>query len=183
MITRKWTLVLALLFLLTLACGNSSGGGSSGGNSEGDEQEAATEAEAPQAFKVGEDVNVGDIRWKVLEVTDLGKELKSDNEFIEPKETSGKFVLVKFELENKGNDPATYTGIDLVDDKDRTFKPYDERLTFIEQSELCVLEQVNPGLSKTCTEIFELPGDAAGIKASVGDLGLFGEDAMIDLGL
>lgn len=180
MITRKWAWILVFLILLALACGNSSGSGSSGGSSDSGEQEAA---EAPQAFKVGEDVNVGEIRWKVLEVTDLGKELKSDNEFIEPKETSGKFVLVKFELENKGSDPATYSGIDLVDDKDRTFKPYDERIGFIEQNELCILEQVNPGLSKTCTEIFELPGDAAGVKASVGDLAPFGDDAMIDLGL
>jgi hypothetical protein len=180
--TRKWTLILVLLILLALACGNSnSGGGSSGSSSGGDEAEAPA-AEA-QAFKVGEDVTVGKIRWKFLEVEDIGQELKSDNEFIEGKTTSGKFVRVKFELENQGTDPASYTGIDLVDDKGRTFKPYDERISFVEQSELCILEQVNPGLSKTCTEIFELPADAAGVKASVGDLAPFGDDAVIDLGM
>lgn len=183
MITRKWTLILALLFLLALACGNSSSGGGSSGNSSGGGEAEAPPAEEAQAFKVGEDVTVGKIRWKFLEVQDLGKELKSDNEFIEGKTTSGKFVLVKFELENQGTDPASYTGIDLVDGKGRTFKPYDERITFIEQSELCVLEQVNPGLSKACTEIFELPADATGVKASVGDLAPFGDDAMIDLGM
>lgn len=181
MVTRKWLLILGVLALSILACGNSSSGGSSGGSSEGGDAEAP--AEEAKAYKVGEDVTVGDIRWKFLEVTDLGNELKSDNEFIEPKKTSGKFVLVKFELENKGSDPASYTGIDLVDSKERTFKPYDERITFIDQAELCILEQVNPGLSKTCTEIFEVPGDASGIKASVGDLAPFGDDAFVDLGL
>lgn len=182
MIARKWTLILVFLTLLALACGNSSGGSSSGGDSEEAAEEAPAEA-PPAAFKVGEDVTVGKIRWKFLEVTDLGKELKSDNQFIEPKSTSGKFVLIKFELENQGTDPASYTGIDLVDNKERTFKPYDDRLSFIEQGELCILEQIGPGLSRTCTEIFELPGDATGIKASVGDLAPFGDDAMIDLGM
>lgn len=173
----KYQALAVFLILLALACGNSNSGGSSSGNQQ------ETEEEAPAAYKVGEDVQVGKIRWKFLEVTDLGQELKSDNQFIEGKTTSGKFVRVKFELENQGSDPASYTGIDLVDDKGRTFKPYDERLSFVEQSELCILEQVNPGLSKTCTEIFEIPGDAAGVKASVGDLAPFGDDAMVDLGL
>lgn len=175
----KYPALVIFLILLTLACGNSSGGGSSSGDTE----EKAAPAEEVKAYKVGEDVTVGDIRWKFLEVTDLGKELKSDNQFIESKQTSGKFLLVRFELENKGSDPVSYTGIDLVDSKERTFKPYDERITFIDQAELCVLEQVNPGLSKTCTEIFEVPGDASGIKASIGDLAPFGDDAMVDLGL
>lgn len=182
MFARKWVLVLAFLILLSIACGNSSGG-SSGASSEGNSEEKEAPAEEAKAFKVGEDITVGKIRWKFLEVTDLGKELKSDNQFIEAKQTSGKFVLVKFEVENQGSDPATYSGIDLVDSKDRTFKPYDERIGFIEQGELCVLEQVNPGLSKTCTEIFEIPGDASGVKASVGDLAPFGDDAFVDLGM
>lgn len=180
MIAKTRTLILTFLLLLALACGNSSGGGSSGSDSGDSEAEAPPEV---KAYKVGEDVTVGEIRWKFLEVTDLGNELKSDNEFIEPKQTSGKFVLVKFELENQGSDPASYTGIDLVDSKERTFKPYDERIGFIDQAELCVLEQINPGLAKTCTEIFEVPGDASGIKASVGDLAPFGDDAFVDLGL
>lgn len=176
---RYLILIVIFLFALALACGNSSAGGSSG---SGGSKEEEKPAEA-KAYKVGEDVQVGKIRWKFLEVKDLGKELKSNNQFTDPKTTSGKFIQVRFEVENQGTEAASYGGIDLVDGKARTFKAYDERFSFVPEGEGCVLEQLNPNLPKTCTEIFELPADATGLKASVGDLELLGSDeAMIDLG-
>lgn len=132
---------------------------------------------------VGQDVNVGEIRWKFLEATDIGQELKSDNQFVESKTTGGKFVKIRFEIENLGTEAVSFTGIEILDSKGRTFKPYQDRLFFIEDSEQCILLQLNPNLTKTCAEIFELPADATGLKISVGDLRLFGDDAVIDLGL
>lgn len=132
---------------------------------------------------IGQDVNVGEIRWKFLEATDIGQELKSDNQFIESKTTGGKFVKIRFEIENLGTDAVSFTGIEILDNKARTFKPYQDRLFFIEDNEQCIFLQLNPNLAKTCTEIFELPADATGLKISVGDLQLFGDDAVIDLGL
>lgn len=175
---KRYQVFVIFLILLILACGNSSTGGSSSG---GDTKQKADEA---KIFKVGEDVQVGKIRWKFLEAKDLGQELKSDNQFIEAKKTSGKFIQVRFEVENQGTEAASYAGIDLKDSKDRTFKPYDERFSFVPEGEGCVLEQLNPNLTKTCTEIFEIPGDASGLQVVAGDLELLGSDeARIDLGL
>jgi hypothetical protein len=181
---KRYQALVIFLILLALACGNSnSGGGSaSSGNQQEPEQEAP--AEEAKTFKVGEDVQVGEVRWKFLEVEDLGKELKSDNQFIDAKTTSGKFVRVRFEVENQGTESASYAGVDLVDGKGRTFKPYDERFSFVPEGEGCVLEQLNPNLVKTCTEIFELPADATGLKVVAGDLQMFGTDeAQVDLGM
>lgn len=178
---RHWILALVFLLTLALACGNSS---SSSPTKQDEAKEDAPAEEAAQVFKVGDDVQVGEIRWKFLEVTDLGKELKSDNQFIDPKSTSGKFVKIRFEIENQGTEAASYAGIDLKDGKDRTFKPYDERFSFVPEGEGCILEQLNPNLAKTCTEIFEIPADATGLKVVAGDLELFGaEEVMVDLGL
>ena len=143
-----------------------------------------TDTPAPEAFTIGQDVIVGDVRWKILEAKELGQELKSDNQFIDAKTTTGKFILVRLEVENRKTEAATYAGINAVDDKGRTFETYNEKFGFVEENEACIFEQLNPNLAKTCSEIFELPADAKGIKVTVGDLELFGGDeALVDLGL
>lgn len=173
------------LFLLALACGNGgsrpAASGSSG--SQPAQEQPAQEAAAPPAA-VGQDVTVGEARWKILEVRNLGQELKSDNEFIKPKTTAGKFILIRLEVENRKAEDATYGGINLVDGKGRKFERYTEQFGFVPEAESCVLKQLNPNLPATCSEIFELPADAAGLKALVGDLELFGSgEALVDLKL
>jgi hypothetical protein len=168
-------LIWVLLFGLALACGSSQSGG---GAAKSDQP-----TQAPAAQKVGDEIIVGEVRWKVLEAKTLGQELKSSNEFIKPKTTSGKFVLVRLEVENRKSEAATYAGIDLVDSKDRTFQRYAEQVGFIPEEETCILESLNPNISRTCTEIFELPGDAQGVKAKLGDLAVFGsKETLVDLG-
>jgi hypothetical protein len=129
-----------------------------------------------QVAPMGQDVKVGDVRWKVLEARELGRELKSDNQFVESKTTSGRFIQVRFEIENQGAEPLNYGGVDILDDKGRTFNPFQERFYFIPDGEECLIDQLNPNLSKVCLEIFELPPDAKGLRLVVGDLKLFGSD-------
>jgi hypothetical protein len=120
----------------------------------------------------------------VLEAEALGKQLKSTNQFIKDKTTSGQFVRVRFELENLSRDLLTFAGLDLVDDQGRTFKPSSDVIGFIPSEELCVLENLNPNVAKTCTAIYEVPANATGLRAQVGDLKLLGnQSALINLGL
>jgi hypothetical protein len=124
------------------------------------------------------------VRWKVIEAVDLGKTLKSDNQFVKDKTTSGRFVKVRFELENLSKDMLTFAGLDLVDDQSRTFKASSDAFQFIPTEETCVLENLNPNVAKSCTAIYEVPANAAGIQAQVGDLKMLGnKSALIDLGL
>ena len=101
---------------------------------------------APTAHRVGEDVRVDEVRWKVLEAADLGQTLKSDDQFVEDKTTSGRFVRVRFELENLSKDMLTFVGLDLVDEQGRTFKPSSDVFQFIPNEEACVLENLNPNV-------------------------------------
>jgi hypothetical protein len=145
---------------------------------------APTAPAAPSAYQVGEDVRVDEVRWKVLEATDLGKTLKSTNQFVKDKTTSGRFVRVRFELENLSKDMLTFAGLDLVDDQGRTFKPSSDAFQFIPNEETCVLENLNPNVAKSCTAIYEVPANATGLQAQAGDLKIIGnKTALIDLGL
>jgi len=145
---------------------------------------AAPAAEAPKQHAVGEDVQVDEVRWKILEASDLGKTLKSKNQFVKDKTTSGRFVQVRFELENLSKDMLTFAGLDLLDDQGRTFKPSSDAFQFIPNEEACVLENLNPNVAKSCTAIYEVPANAAGLKAQVTDLKMLGDaSALIDLGL
>ncbi len=145
---------------------------------------APTAIAAPTTYRVGEDVRVDEVRWKILEATDLGNTLKSQTQFIKDKTTTGRFVRVRFEVENLSKDMLTFTGLDLVDDQGRTFKPSSEALEFIPNEEWCVLENLNPNVPQICTAIYEVPANATGLQALVGDLKILGnKTARIDLGL
>jgi hypothetical protein len=145
---------------------------------------AAATAAAPTSYRVGEDVRVDEVRWKILEATDLGNTLKSQDQFTKDKTTTGRFVRVRFEVENLSKDMLTFAGLDLVDGQGRTFKPSSEVLGFIPNEEWCTLENLNPNVTKICTAIYEVPANATGLQALVGDLKLLGnKTARIDLGL
>ena len=145
---------------------------------------AASATEAPKAFGVGEDVQVDEVRWKILEASDLGKTLKAKDQFTKDKTTSGRFVQVRFELENLSKDMLSFAGLDLLDAQGRTFKASSDAFQFIPTEETCVLENLNPNVAKSCTAIYEVPANAAGLKAQVTDLKIIGSDSsLVDLGL
>ena len=176
---RKILAIISFLILLACTCSDTVEQSSRVQESQDKPAEPANPEPAPAT--IGQDLTIGQVRWKVLEAKDLGQELKA--EFLEPKTTSGKFILVRFEVENQKSEALTYAGIELVDNKDRTFDNYSEQFGFIPDGESCVLEQLNPNISRTCSEIFEVPADAAGLRAKLGDLELFGgEEIQVDLG-
>jgi hypothetical protein len=139
---------------------------------------------ASKALAIGDDVLVDEMRWKILSAEDLGNTLKSDNTFIKDLKTSGRFVKVRFEMENRSKDLLNYAGLDLVDSQERSFKNASGALSFIPQEEMCVFENLNPNIVKTCTVIYEIPANASGLHAEVTGLTLLGSaKALIDLGL
>lgn len=149
----------------------------------GEAQPAPTEAPEP-TYGVNQDVRVGDVRWKILEANDLGSELVSDNQFIDSVPTTGKFVGVRFEIENLSNDQLNFTDVGLIDSAGREFTPKDDVYFWIDDNEKCIYEQLNVNVPKVCSVIFEIPADAADLHLQVGDLELFGSDeALIALGL
>jgi hypothetical protein len=152
------------------------------------EQNATAVAEqptaAPKTLAIGDDVFVAEMRWNILAAEDLGDTLKSDNTFIKDLKTSGRFVKIRFEMENRSKDLLSYLGVDLVDSQGRTFKSSSDALQFIPEDEVCILENLNPNIIKTCTVIYEVPGSASGLHAQVTDLKLLGSAReLVDLDL
>ncbi|MEW5987495.1 MAG: hypothetical protein AB1791_12750 [Chloroflexota bacterium] len=133
---------------------------------------------------LGIDVILAEVRWRILEAEDLGQTLASDNQFIDSLTTPGKFIKVRFEVENLGADLASSVGFDLVDDQGRTFIASTDVFYWIPEQENCFLVNLNPNVPKICTAIYEVAANAAGLKAKVGDLKVFGaEERLIDLEL
>ena len=133
---------------------------------------------------VGVDVLVGEVRWKIISVENLGNTVKSSNTFIEDLTTSGMFIKIHLEVENRSKDMLTYAGLDLVDSQGREYTSSSDAIMLIDNNETCVFENLNPNIVKVCTHIYEVPIDATGLKAKTGDLEIFGaEEAVIDLGL
>lgn len=133
---------------------------------------------------VGQNVIVDKVRWKILSVDNLGNRVASTNSFIKDKVTSGKFIKVHFEIENRSKDMLSFAGLDLIDSKGRKYTRSSESFPGIESDETCFIENLNPNITKTCVHVFEVPADATGLKASVGDLKILGDaEALIDLGM
>ncbi len=136
---------------------------------------------APQ---VGEDVRVKDVRWRVLGAEDLGTELKSDNQFIDNVTTPGRFIQVRFEFENLTKDMLSFGGVSLRDSQIREYNDYSDALWFIPDNERCIFENINPNIPKTCTTIYEVAADAAGLVFVATDLAIFGNgEVEITLGI
>lgn len=132
---------------------------------------------------VGQDVKVDQVRWKILSAKDLGNRLKSDNQFIEDKTTTGRFVSLRFEVENLSKDMLTFAGFDLVDDQGRTYTRSSDVFMLLPTDEVCMLENLNPNVAKICTAVYEVPANAENLRAKVGDLKFGGKETLIDLGL
>ncbi len=131
---------------------------------------------------INTDVVVGDIKWRVLAVDDLGNRLTSDNMFVDDAVTSGRFVRVRVEIENRGTSGAAYWGPSIVDDHGRTYNDYTGQSFFIDDASSCMLLTINAGLSKQCVHIYEIASDSHGLKLKVSDFALFfAKEALIDL--
>ena len=175
---------LIILFILACIC-SGTGTSEKKSGSTAAEEEKNTPSSRQIIGEVGEDVIIKDMRWKILEVKDLGNTLKSDNQFTEDLTTSGKFIMVRFEYENQGKKMKSLSTVNIIDNKDREYTPSSDAYSFISDKErIILLENINPGIIKIGVAIFDVAPDANGLKYVASDLELFSnEKGYIDLGL
>lgn len=147
----------------------------------GDQQQEAQE----KTVGVNQPIQVGDVRWTVTKVTDRGKTLTADDGFTPAKNAAGKFVQVHYKVENLGKEMKTTVGVDLEDSKQRQFKPVDDGFLYIPQGDdLYILDNLNPNVPREFIQIYEIPADATGLLARVGNLEAFGNEVKkIKLGI
>jgi len=154
------------------------------------EKEVASSAEKgtkENPWPVGTEVNNGEIIWKILSAEDMGDTLRSANMFYEDKTTTGKFIKVKAIIKNIGTDTVdtTFLTFKILDSNFREFSELAESFAYIENEDVLeVIEEINPGMEREYTFIFEVPLDAEGFMFEATDLELIMEaKTYISLGI
>ena len=154
------------------------------------EEEVASSAERgskENPWPVDTEVNDGEIIWKILSAKNIGNTLKSTNMFYDDKTTPGKFIKVEANIKNIGTDTidTTFLTFKILDSNFREFSELAEAFAYIEDEDsLEVIEEINPGMERNYTFIFEVPLDAEGFMFEATDLELFMESkTYISLGI
>jgi RNA polymerase subunit RPABC4/transcription elongation factor Spt4 len=136
---------------------------------ENEAQEIQTEEK--EVYSIGEVVTVGDIDWEVLSATNIGTTISSENMFIDDCVTnSGEFIDVVVKVTNNRNEMYTITGVRIEDNQGRKFTESSDVYMCVDDS-VILLENINPGISKTFRGIFEVPADAEGLVLVVDSTG------------
>ena len=124
-----------------------------------------------------------EVNWKILSAEDLGDTLEAIDRWSDDKTTTGKFIKVRFTVKNVGKKMKTLTDLKLFDNEDREFVTYDESFGYIEEEEeLFLLENINPGMEKTCTVVYEVPKDSKDFILEITNLEWTSDKAYISLG-
>jgi hypothetical protein len=179
---KKWLWIILGIFVFILIIAIAGSGG------EEKKSSVSTSEEAPTVYSINQDVRVGDVRWKLLDVKDRSSILRATKSryptFTKDKITTGKFIEITMEVENLGTEMKTVSNLELVDNKGREFTHASDVSEWIpEGKELFLLSNLNPNMPQQFVDIYEVPTDATGLKIKVGDLSLWGTDeALISLG-
>ena len=115
------------------------------------EPEPATEEPAP-TVNVGENITVGEVRWKVLNAE---KKDQIEQEYGEPLTADGVFVVIKLEAELLGKESGTILGsqFKLVDSAGRSFETDSDAtmgLIFGETKPI-IFEEIHPNVPRRAT--------------------------------
>ena len=146
---------------------------------EVDEEEVAISIERgskENPWPVGTEANNGEIIWKILSAKNTGNTLKSTNMFYDDKKTTGKFIKVEAIIKNIGDDTidTTFFTFKILDSNFREFSELPESFAYIENGDsLELIEEINPGMERKYTFIFEVPSDAKDFMFEATDLELF----------
>ena len=146
--------------------------------------EIVEEVEQDEAAFASESIDVNDVCWTILRSAELGEVLQSESDEVDDLVADGRLIGVRFGIENLGGDPLTFVGMKVFDDQGHEYTYLPGALPFIIDEEACDVEQLEPGDALTCTAIYDVEVDAAGLQAVLSDLSLLGgEEIAVDLGL
>ena len=142
---------------------------------------------------IGQYVQVGDARWQVLSVRDLGQVLESISNREKTKE---RFIEVHFQVANKGSDSLDLDVVNDVRLRDKQGREHQHYLVpriglpdrypaeYIPDVEECTSLELKPNIVTTCTGIYEVDRETTGMVFVAGDLGGSDQGAeVVTLGL
>ncbi|MBX0329721.1 DUF4352 domain-containing protein, partial [Oscillochloris sp. ZM17-4] len=177
-----------LLLLIVLSCGfiyflgdiGSKGNNSAVNSNSPVVAPAATiEPTAEPAPGIGTAVHVGTTEWYVSDAF-LNTALIGDTFSATP---SGIFLVVEARVTNGGDQAESLLSPKALDAEGREYEVSGDTEVVLANDQPCIFERLNPGETKTCRFVYDIPSgnDGRGWSLRADELGVFGETAIIAL--
>ncbi|GGE48002.1 hypothetical protein GCM10011391_28490 [Pullulanibacillus camelliae] len=134
------------------------------------ETKKPTKKSNEKVIGIGDPAKIADVTFTVNKV-ETSTELKSDNEFVDPAKASGKFVILHVTIKNEKKKAISIDSsfFKIMTNDGTTYDPSDDGdvLMVIPEKQQLFLEQINPGITKTGTIVFDVAKDLDLSKAHV----------------
>lgn len=130
---------------------------------------------------VGQEIVLGEIKWKVLSAANAGQNVAGP---LGNKTTEGKFVKVRVSVQYTGKEGIRMGGLKTINAAGQEYDSVED-IGLVPSNEACwMLTELKPGIPKNCTFIYEVAADTTGLKLQINDLSWSAsEKAEVDLGL
>lgn len=169
-------LILASFALFVVGC---SGESSSSSNSSTSTQDNTAQQEE-KIYKVGEEVQVGNLVYKVEKVE---KTQQVGNDFLN-KKANGTFLVVTITVTNKDKESRMIdTTMFKLAQGDTKYDADSEATSYSNEDNHFFLQNINPNISATGKIVFDIPANATGLKLLVQDKFFGTKEKTIDLGV
>lgn len=176
----KWVgIVFVILIIIGVV---SSSGGNKDENSGGNDKTKDTTSSTPkeQVFKVGEEVVVGKLTYKVNKVE---KTQQVGDQYLN-KKANGVFLVINVTVINKDKEARMIdTNMFKLAQGETKYDPSSEASIYANNDNQFFLQNVNPNISATGDVIFDIPADANGLKLIVQNNFFGTSEKKIDLGI
>ena len=138
-------------------------------------EEALDELEAA-ITGVGDVVTFDDSKWTVLDAEDRGSTLESTNRFLDDMTSQGRFIYVKFQVENlKNSEARVLNSPSIRDSQRREFNQIDRQSLYLpDNAKTMTMEAIPATMSREFHAIYEVAADSEGIEFLARDFSAFG---------
>ena len=135
--------------------------------------------------EIGDEVDVGDSTWTVIDTKDMGATLYSTSAYGTTKTTRGRFIQVHYKVVNNGKKAEVLLDSPkIVDSKSREFSAIPGEYEYLPVGvKSGVLESLQPSIDQEFYTIIEVPPDAKHLKVMLTALGLAGDHDYVDIDL
>lgn len=176
-----------VVLIIIIAVATSGGGSSDKASTEPQKEKDSGDKKDEKVISVGDTAKIADVAFKVKSV-DTKTKIDSGNQFVDPAKASGKFVIMKVSIKNGQKESLTINS-DYFKIKTKDGTTYDpttdsDVMMVVSPDKQFFLEQINPGIKKNGTIVFDVPKDLklskSYLKAQTGFWGT--ETVKIQLG-
>jgi RNA polymerase subunit RPABC4/transcription elongation factor Spt4 len=166
---KWWFWVLIVIFIgIIIPKGEKNADDATPNNNQ---QEEVVEGSVGKPYPKDQKVTVGEIDWQIVSVENIGSVIDSGNQFIDDcKADSGSFVKLVVKVKNNRKDLFSITDLTLVDNQERRFVTSSDVFSCVDDT-VFLLDNINPGIEKTFTAIYEIPEGTTGLMLEVNSTG------------